>query len=365
MRFITPNYLKNFKCDGTLCNSYCCREWKIAVDEETKNKYECLPIETREKVLKNLREKDGNYYPLKLKKDGLCPFLREDLLCDLQKNYGEDYLSNVCYSYPRVTVKVSDTIFQSLTLSCPVAAELVLFAENIFFEEKEVKNYRLGWHSDFETRENLNNELLEDIVSAGLFILKDNSISIENRLKMLVDFYNKADSFNDNEKELNELLDSIENNKFQQKFMEENNNKIGSVIFNEKDFLPIIFKLYNVLYEVNFDDKKISELTKIYNENFDNFNENLIENNEGIFTNYLLNEFFMRLYPYAFNQKFSANIKTFILSWYALKFALFMMYMKEGLDKENLIFCVRRVVERIDHGKGVVKKILDLAKEIE
>lgn len=356
MRFIVPNYLKNFKCDGSLCNSYCCREWKVAVDEETKNKYESLPKEKREKILKNLAEKESGYYPLKLTKENQCPFLREDLLCDLQKNFGEDFLSDICYSYPRVTTKINDTVFQSLTLSCPVAADLVLFYGEIFFEENNVQSFRIGWYTDLNFRENLNANLSEDIISAGLFILKYNLVSIENRLKAILGFYTAADNLKNNENELKKLLSSIENQNFKKEFLNAN------IIFDKNEFLPIIFKLYNVLYKVNFGDTKINELTKIYNENFNEFEENFIKNNDGIFTNYLINEFFMRLYPYAFNETFAVNVKVFILSWYALKFALFMMYMENGLNKERLIFGVRRVTERIDHGKGVIKKIVELAK---
>lgn len=364
MRFIVPNYLKNFKCDGAKCNSYCCREWKVAVDEETKNKYEKLPQENRERILLNIGEKENGFYPLKLNKDGFCPFLRDDFLCDLQKNFGEDYLSNICYSYPRVTTKINNNIFQSLTLSCPIAADLVLFAEEIFFEEKNAKDFRIGWHTDITARINMKDETIENIISAGLFILKDNTILTENKLKILLNFYALADNLTNDDEKLNNLLNSVENNKFQQKFLNTNSDIKTGNIFKEDRFLTIIFKLYNALYDIDFEKEKQEALTRIYRENFEDFNKKIIDTNNHIFTNFLVNEFFMRVYPFAFNESFAINVKVFILSWYALCFALFMMSMDSGLTEERLVFVVRRLVERMDHGRGVIKKIIDLAKEI-
>lgn len=365
MKLVVPNYLKNFKCDGSLCNSYCCREWKVAIDEETKNKYEKLPIEIRKKILSNLKEKEGNFYPLKLNKNKLCPFLRDDFLCDLQKNFGEEYLSNICYSYPRVTTKIQNTVFQSLTLSCPLAAKLVLFTNEFFFEEKELKNFHLGWHTTLKTNTNINETLIEDIVSAGLFILKNTPASINDRLKMLLLFYTNADATIHNKENLKNLLNSVETQSFQNEFLNNKFNNSEDIIFNKDNFLHIIIKLYDAVYDARFNNDKIKELAKIYNNNFKIFVGNFIVNNDKIFTNYLLNEFFMRAYPFAFSETFAINIKVFILSWYVLLFGLFIIYMENGLDEERLILGVRKLSERIDHGKGIIKKIIEIAKETE
>ena len=74
MKFIAPVYLQEFKCDGSLCGSYCCKQWKIIVDENTKEKYAKLPVKEREKIYSFIGEKEEEFYPLKLNKDGSCPF---------------------------------------------------------------------------------------------------------------------------------------------------------------------------------------------------------------------------------------------------------------------------------------------------
>lgn len=61
------------------------------------------------------------------KKIGQCRFLSEEKLCNLQKTMGGDYLPNVCMIYPRITNSIpGQNLERSLTLSCPLAAALVL-----------------------------------------------------------------------------------------------------------------------------------------------------------------------------------------------------------------------------------------------
>ena len=52
---------------------------------------------------------DIDYGIVKLKKDKRCPFLDEENYCVIHSNLGEDYLSNVCTCFPRVTNKIDDT----------------------------------------------------------------------------------------------------------------------------------------------------------------------------------------------------------------------------------------------------------------
>lgn len=54
-----------------------------------------------------------------------CPFM-EEKLCSVQRELGEDKLSNTCATYPRSTRAIYGQHEQSLTLSCPEAARLAL-----------------------------------------------------------------------------------------------------------------------------------------------------------------------------------------------------------------------------------------------
>jgi len=55
----------------------------------------------------------------------VCPFLSEGL-CSIHQTLGEDYLSTLCATYPRIMNVVDGVLERSLELSCPEAARLAL-----------------------------------------------------------------------------------------------------------------------------------------------------------------------------------------------------------------------------------------------
>ena len=36
MKIFRPTYVRDFKCDGKACGSRCCRDWRVVLDEETR-----------------------------------------------------------------------------------------------------------------------------------------------------------------------------------------------------------------------------------------------------------------------------------------------------------------------------------------
>lgn len=63
---------------------------------------------------------------MKLDEDNACPFLAHDRLCSIQKEHGEGHLSLTCSQYPRSFKTIDGVREQTLLLSCPEAARLVL-----------------------------------------------------------------------------------------------------------------------------------------------------------------------------------------------------------------------------------------------
>ena len=95
---------------------------------------------------------DDNYARITISGTG-CPFLTEGL-CSIQKKLGEDYLSKMCATYPRVMSVVDGVLYRSLHLSCPEAARVVLLDPRpIEFEEEnnEPDGVRLGNLSVLDT----------------------------------------------------------------------------------------------------------------------------------------------------------------------------------------------------------------------
>jgi lysine-N-methylase len=71
------------------------------------------------------REKSGNHFAKIVLDGSSCPFL-SDKLCSIQSALGEDHLSKVCATFPRIRNHVGGTVERSLDLSCPEAARLCL-----------------------------------------------------------------------------------------------------------------------------------------------------------------------------------------------------------------------------------------------
>ena len=98
-----PKYFSRFKCDGQKCNAHCCRKWRIDIDKKTYKKYSHLkPKSAAQEITRQIKKRDNSEnYIIKLDKNANCPFLTEDNWCQIQRKYGEDFLSEVCTTYPR------------------------------------------------------------------------------------------------------------------------------------------------------------------------------------------------------------------------------------------------------------------------
>jgi lysine-N-methylase len=130
---LTLNYYKDFACIGGVCEDNCCIGWDVDIDLKTFHKYQKV-TDPELKALYKSKIKPYPYYfseevdyaRVKLGKNKRCPFLNDKGLCVTQAKLGETYLSNVCATYPRMTNQIDGVLENTLTLSCPVAAKLVL-----------------------------------------------------------------------------------------------------------------------------------------------------------------------------------------------------------------------------------------------
>lgn len=138
---IRPSYVAKFRCIGSECEDTCCKGWDVLLDKATYEKYQLIPVSSLRSVVNTQVElikenaSPSNYARVKLSENGNCPFLAEDDLCSVQKQYGEDYLSATCAIYPRVLNKVDGEMERSLYVSCPEAARLVLLEPDLLQAE--------------------------------------------------------------------------------------------------------------------------------------------------------------------------------------------------------------------------------------
>jgi len=115
----------DFVCIAGDCPDTCCRSWEVVIDENTRAYYDSLPGELGSYVRSCLITDEEGDTCMK-SRDGACPMLLENGLCLLQKELGEQALSRVCDRYPRFTHSFGALTERGISLSCPVACELIL-----------------------------------------------------------------------------------------------------------------------------------------------------------------------------------------------------------------------------------------------
>jgi lysine-N-methylase len=139
---LQPRSYHAFRCIGAQCEDTCCVGWIVNVDKPT---YEAYQRSDDPELGPRLRElvtihtdnaSEDNYARIQLNGPG-CPFFAEGL-CSIQKKLGEEFLSVMCSTYPRVMCVVDDVLQRSLDLSCPEAARIALLDPNpMEFDEAE------------------------------------------------------------------------------------------------------------------------------------------------------------------------------------------------------------------------------------
>ena len=334
---IRPKYFNQFKCDGKSCESRCCKNWRVTVDGAAYSKYCSIEDEViRRAILSEIERTDDQRYFIKMKSDLTCSFLDDDYLCKIQKRCGEEYLTAICHSYPRVSYKFGEVLEQSLTLTCSIAARLILLPKSpIEFEEVEVEQPRGPF--DWTNKLSMPVEEIVTIQATSVSILQDRKFSLNERLLRLC------------------LL--LQDEQF--------TGKINSV-FNLNDHAEVMINIFAKMYDVDLTEEKKNNLKDIWTKYHQVILQRLNESYANIFENWLVNEFFMRCYPIAFKGGLWKNCKVFVTSYKFVEFAIFLTAISKNgfITAEEFLIMLDAVNEKLDHSRGGMKAIFDFADDI-
>ena len=166
------NYSKNFKCVGSNCKHSCCGGWEISIDKKTRDNY---------KKLENCDDRFKNSLigkNIALNEILRCPFLDDDNLCHIIKNYGEKSLSKTCKTHPRFINYFSSFTETGLGLYCEEACRIILS------ETKKMKPVLVRKTKNAKRLTSFEKTILEFRKNA-LKIAQNDKISIEERLELL------------------------------------------------------------------------------------------------------------------------------------------------------------------------------------
>ena len=350
-----PQYFGEFICDGAKCNANCCkRGWNIDVDPTTYKKYSELAPDVA-----------AHFEYSEFKKKYLltkhpCPFLTEKKLCRLQLEHGEDFLSLTCKNYPRVTAYFGKFFERSLTLSCPVAAEQILFQE-------EPMQFEL-----VEVEENLDRILINpvhldektlahmiEIQIAMISILQERTLTINRRLIVLGFFLDRLDEIFSAEvfdaEALTKLIAAYESKKF---LATQVPRMIRSIRFDAKKFSAIISDVLKNFYG----EVKLIDNVKIVAANYEQlaaFRKNFVAEHSTFLENFLVNELFMNCYPYRFDGQIIKNFGIFVIKYKIFELVLLSKAMKHFLDKAELLALTDWFTSQFDHVEAYQRQMFD------
>ena len=389
--YFQPEYVGKFKCNGAKCNARCCcKEWAITIDAATYEKY---PPE----VTKHLKfNSELNAYVMTLNENKACPMLTENNLCRLQKNYGEDFLSSTCATYPRYTRDFGKFFERSLTLTCPVAAELFLFQEEpMSFELVEVseKIHSNGGKiasASVQSGKDFGEFMLE-IQIAMISILQERTLSIDQRLIVLGFFLDRFEELHSKKIcteeeavnlifELKQLIATYESKKF---LREQIPSMLRIINFDAKKFIGLVLNLLEEFYggkeakltreggkfmdtvvdvlEIKPDENKLVSLSKIVAkyERLADARKIFQEKYSTFFENFLVNEIFMNVYPWRLEESISKNYAVFVTSYKIFELIMFSATMKGFSSKDDLLKIVDWFTAQSNHSKDFNRKIIE------
>jgi len=123
-----PDYYDRFECLAGGCPHSCCEKWEVVIDEDHAALYAGVPGPLGDQLRSSLqRDADGDLcFSLN---GGRCPFLRDDNLCEIHRQLGEDATSITCQEHPRFTEDYGPFREVTLSASCPAAGALLLGSE--------------------------------------------------------------------------------------------------------------------------------------------------------------------------------------------------------------------------------------------
>ena len=137
MLYVKPNYYNQFQCIADKCEATCCAGWQIVVDEDSLERYEAETSDYGDVLRERIDWEEGVF---KQDCNKRCAFLKENNLCDMYEQLGEESLCYTCTSYPRHTEEFENIREISLAISCPEVARIILGQKDpVTFMEEEIK----------------------------------------------------------------------------------------------------------------------------------------------------------------------------------------------------------------------------------
>ena len=383
--YFQPEYVREFVCDGSKCDARCCKKnWGIEVDAQTYAQYSRIkPEADAQKVLSHIKfNADKKTYFVEMNSEKVCPFLTDKKLCCLQLKYGENFLSLVCKTFPRFTRNFGKFFERSLSLACPVAAEMILFPdEPMAFESVEL------WEESTAKVGILQSPVPQkfiahfvDLQIAMISILQERTLTIDQRLIVLGFFLDRLDEIISDGLDgdaITKLITAYESKKFlsgQVPLM------LATIRFDAKNFVKAMLSLFEKIYGgKNLSDNEkfldaFIETLKIFPDTSGKVSVTKIAANYELLAderrnfqarystfmeNFLVNELFLTCFPWKFKESIAKNFGVFVAEYKIFELLAFSAVQKNLGNRTELLELVDWFATQKDHNNVFGKNFLD------
>ena len=361
---LQPKYVADFQCDGSKCNAKCCGKWRIDIDMETYKKYQRIKNPAmRKKILSSIQPSTiQTGFQIELNNKGVCPLLCEDNLCYIQRNMGEDALSQTCKVYPRMVQQIGNYQFRMLAMTCPVAAEYALLSPNAMeLQQISCEEDTSAWKLIAKNcnMKNVPNDLAAvHIMMGGLAILQNTSYTFEQRLVILGLFLDKVEDCQQDVEAVAGLIDYYNSDAFQQEI---------SNLWENWQYYPVAHHQFmNGIITVLKQEKELlisSEHWQVMNDYYNNVYEerhHLVQERLGsVLERYWQHEWLFHAYPYSFSGGFLHNYFSYLIAYELCQLVIHSTYALDNAWAErNILDVLGEFSKSFDHKRDFSKALV-------
>lgn len=390
---LQPKYMAEFHCIGSKCEDSCCVGWRVDIDKETYQKYkevndiELKPIFEKHVNRKHNQKNNTSYAKINMDKEQKCPFLDENMLCKIQMNLGESYLSKTCALYPRGVKQVDGKLERSATMSCPEIVRLALFCpEGIIFEQVEEDIHdriKIGEILDTEGHLYLNKpqRYFWDIRLFSIGLLQNREYSLADRLILLGISYKKIEKLHEEGRcadipalleTLSEMVDSGSfkseldnvpvNIELQLKLAKEMADKRFVDGFSNKRYMNcVIESLMGIGYK---DGELLENVLRKYDDSLKQYVKPYFKEKEYVFENYLVNEYFKELMPFGkFNNIWDSYVYLCVIYGIIKLHLIGMAGLEHGVDEDKVVQLIQSFSKVALHNNHYVQGLIKLLRD--
>ena len=361
---LQPKYVGDFRCDGSKCNAKCCGRWRIDIDMETYKKYQRIKNPAmRKKILSSIQPSTiQTGFQIKLNNKAVCPLLCEDNLCYIQRNMGEDALSQTCKVYPRMVQQIGNYQFRMLAMTCPVAAEYALLSPNAMeLQQISCEEDTSAWKLIAKNcnMKNVPNDLAAvHIMMGGLAILQNTSYTFEQRLVILGLFLDRVEDCQQDVEAVAGLIDYYNSDAFQQEI---------SGLWENWQYYPVAHHQFmNGIITVLKQEKELlisSEHWQVMNDYYNNVYEerhHLVQKRLGsVLERYWQHEWLFHAYPYSFSGGFLHNYFSYLIAYELCQLVIHSTYALDNAWAErNILDVLGEFSKSFDHKRDFSKALV-------